>query len=110
MKLTLALETKVVENGTLVIDSIFRFSEEPTDLPIFLGLCAEKNCKVKFDLEKLVWDKHVLYSEEEGKEISSSLFMTAFISYITMFKRYSAKHFEHLTNMATHEAEIKNIS
>lgn len=84
----------------MVIDSIFRFSKEPTELPAFFEMCKQQDCKIKFQLESLVWDKGVLYSEEDGTEINSSLFVAGFITYLTMFQKYSTKHIEYLLKYA----------
>lgn len=42
------LEGKVVENGTMHIDSVFRFEKNPEDLPAFLWIAKEKNCTIVF--------------------------------------------------------------
>lgn len=45
------LEGKVVENGTMHIDSVFRFEKNPEDLPAFLWIAKEKNCTIVFENE-----------------------------------------------------------
>ena len=36
------LEEKVVENGTMHIDSVFRFEKNPEDLPAFLWIAKRE--------------------------------------------------------------------
>ena len=96
------LEKEIVENGTITIDSIFRFSENPQDLPAFLGMCEKRNCTVKFALENLVCEPNKeVFMQEDNQEIWSALFVTTFIGYMTFYNKFAEKHFEYLTNFAS---------
>lgn len=102
MSLALDLESKIIENGTIEIDSIFRFSEEPQDLPAFLGLCDRKSCTVKFMSEGLVCEpKKDIFMKDDGEEVWSALFITSFIAYMTFYKKFAGKHFDYLMNLAS---------
>ena len=107
MNLAFDLESKIIEDGTIEIDSIFRFSEEPQDLPAFLGLCARKNCTVKFALEGLVCEpKKDIFMKDDGEEVWSALFITSFIAYMTFYKKFAGEHFYYLKNLASKKEDF----
>ena len=49
------LEPKIVDNGTLTIDSIFRFEKCIEDFPAFLHIAEKRNCIVEFENEGYVF-------------------------------------------------------
>ena len=94
------IENEIVENGIIVIDSIFRFGENPTELPALLEMCKKKNCTVKFTLEKIICEPNKeLFMQEDSQELHHGLFITAFIGYMAFYKKFGEKHLEYLTKL-----------
>lgn len=95
------LEPKIAENGTLVIDSIFRFSEKPTELPAFLQMCKMKRCIVKFELENLICEPDGDLRDCDSDVKYGSLLTCSFIAYMTFYQKFAGKHFDYLMNLAS---------
>ncbi len=97
------LEKEIVENGKLTIDSVFRFSKEPTELPAFLQMCHKKKCTVVFELEKLICepDGDLHPEDTDTVEQLGGFFTSMLMCYMSMFNRYFGKHSEYLMNLAS---------
>lgn len=105
------LEKEIVEHGIISIDSVFRFCENPSELPAFLQMCKNKRCTVEFELENLICepDGYLHPKGQEMDDFKGSLFVVSFVTYMSMFKEYNEKHLEYLSNLAKQGDCVKHI-
>lgn len=106
------LEKEIVEHGIISIDSVFRFSEKPSELPAFLQMCENKKCTVEFELENLICepDGYLHPKEREADRFLDSFFLASFVTYMSMYKEYFGKHSEYLMNLANKKDDfVKHI-
>lgn len=96
------LKKEIIENGKIIIDSVFRFSETPTDLPAFLQMCQRKNCTVIFELENLICEPRGDLHPKDNDTIEQlgGFFTSTLMCYMSMFNQYFGKHSEYLMNLA----------
>ena len=52
------LESHIIDNGVVTIDSVFRFNNCDNILREFLNMCKERKCTVKFVHEGLICKPH----------------------------------------------------
>lgn len=103
MRLATELEPLIVENGTLYIDSVFRFLDDIESLPAFLGLCQQKKCMVEFELEELICRPggSLLPKDKDDGTPYDSMFIVSMMAYMTISKQYFGKHLEFLMNLVS---------
>ena len=106
------LEKEIIENGKIAIDSVFRFSQNPTDLPAFLQMCKKKNCAVVFELEELICEPDGDLHPKDNNTIEElgGFFTSTLMCYMSMFNQYFGKHTEYLKNLSNKKDDwVKSV-
>ena len=97
------LEGKVVENGTMHIDSVFRFEKNPEDLPAFLWIAKEKNCTIVFENEGYT------FKPQSENDMGDATVLSGPMIYMNMGKTLFGKRVNYLMNLLTNENWVKGV-
>lgn len=94
------LEPKIVDNGTLSIDSIFRFENCAEDFPAFLYIAGKHNCTVNFENEGYVF--------KPGDDSTETHFLiSALMIYMSIGKTLFEKRVQYLLKLSSNDKWAK---
>lgn len=94
------LESKIADNGTLSIDSIFRFENCTEDFPAFLYIAGKHNCTVNFENEGYVF--------KPGDDSTETHFLiSALMVYMSVGKTLFEKRIQYLLKLFSNDKWVK---
>lgn len=95
------LEGKVEKDGTMCIDSVFRFEKNPEDLPAFLWVAKERNCTVVFENEGYT------FKPKPENDTGDAAILSGLMIYMNMGKTLFGKRVNYLMNLLTSDEWVK---
>lgn len=94
------LESKIVDNGTLSIDSIFRFEDCVEDFPAFLYIAGKHNCTVIFENEGYSF-------KPNDNDLETNFLITCLVSYMSIGKTLFKKRVQYLLKLLPNDEWVK---
>lgn len=98
------LEPHITDNGVVIIDSIFRFSESPESLPAFLGMAHMRGCTVIFENEGYTFSPKKKKSDSLADSLKEPILIHSLMVYLQMDKELSMKKTNYMLNLTSSDA------